>query len=88
MINHEDGTVDVSIGNGRALAIGDKAYALVHVGNRSGMASILTAGAAVTTDVTSEITGGRLAGLLQVRDVLVPQYRRNSISSPTASRPT
>lgn len=75
VINHEDGTADVSIGNGRALTIGDKAYALSTSASSTGMVSILASGAAVTTDVTNELTGGRLAGLVKVRDTLIPNYQ-------------
>ena len=88
VINHEDGTADVSIGNGRALTIGDKVYASSTSASRTGMVSILTSGAAVTTDVTNELTGGLLAGLVKVRDTLIRLIRRNSINSPIASRPT
>lgn len=75
VIPHEDGSVNVSIGNGRALVISDRSYALSATASSiNGFAQIMTDGAAVTTDVTGEILGGRIGGLLQVRDTLVPSY--------------
>jgi flagellar hook-associated protein 1 FlgK len=73
--HNDDGTVDVSIGSGRALVVGANTFALTATSTPpQGFARIISDGAAVPTDVTSEITGGKIAGLLQVRDVLVPQY--------------
>ena len=70
-----DGSIDVAIGNGRALVVGANTYDLTVASSPpQGFAQILSDGAAQTTDVTSEITGGRIAGLVQVRDVLLPQY--------------
>jgi flagellar hook-associated protein 1 len=70
-----DGSIDVAIGNGRALVVGANTYDLTVVSSPpQGFAQILSDGASQTTDVTSEITGGRIAGLVQVRDVLLPQY--------------
>jgi flagellar hook-associated protein 1 FlgK len=71
-----DGTIGVSIGNGRALVVGANSYDLSAVSSPpNGFAQVWSAGSSVSTDVTSEITGGRIAGLLQVRDTIVPQYR-------------
>lgn len=73
--HNDDGTVDVSIGSGRSLVVGANTFALTATSTPpQGFAQIISDGAAVPTDVTSEITGGRIAGLLQVRDVLTPQY--------------
>jgi flagellar hook-associated protein 1 FlgK len=75
VMNRQDGGVDVTIGNGRALVVGANPYSLTASSNPpQGFATIIAAGAAVPTDVTGEITGGRIGGLLQVRDVLVPSY--------------
>jgi flagellar hook-associated protein 1 FlgK len=53
----------------------DQAFHLeVTTSSVTGFAQIMTDGAATTTDVTSEITGGAVGGLLQVRDTLVPGY--------------
>jgi flagellar hook-associated protein 1 FlgK len=69
-----DNAVDVSIGNGRALVIGDTTFELRTAPQADGYLSLVSDGAAVPTDVTTEITGGRIGGMLQVRDTLMPQY--------------
>ena len=77
VIRRDDGMIDVAIGNGRALVVGANVYQLTAASTLPlGYAAILTDGADVTTDVTSEITGGRIGGLLQVRDTLVPAYQQ------------
>ena len=69
-----DGGADVTVGNGRALVVGDSQYAM-------GVTSTPPSGyAAVTigsgqTDITGEISGGTVGGLLHVRDTLVPAYK-------------
>jgi len=74
-ITRNDGSVDLSIGNGRALVIGQNAYALqLSSSSGTGFATI-TATGGTPTDVTHEITGGRVAGLVDVRDTLLPSYR-------------
>jgi flagellar hook-associated protein 1 FlgK len=74
-ITHEDGSIDLSIGNGRALVIGDRSFDLsVTISSTDGAAHVMTDGAAVTTDLTTEITGGRIGGLIYVRDTLLPSY--------------
>jgi flagellar hook-associated protein 1 FlgK len=76
VIQRSDGAIDVSIGNGRALVVGAHSYDLSAASTSpDGFASILTDGADVTTDITAEISGGRLAGLLQIRDQFVPGYQ-------------
>jgi flagellar hook-associated protein 1 FlgK len=75
VIQRSDGGVDVSLGNGRALVVGTSVFELsASTTGPSGFAAILTSGADVITDVTAEITGGQIGGLLQIRDVLVPGY--------------
>lgn len=71
VIPREDGGVDVSIGNGRALVAGERAYPLTTSSQPPLGLADLSVGSA---DVTAEISGGRLGGLLQVRDVLLPGY--------------
>ena len=67
--NRDDGAIDVTVGNGRALVAGEIAYGLTGVPG-GGVTTIWNGG----RDVTDEITGGRLAGYLEVRDVTVPGY--------------
>jgi flagellar hook-associated protein 1 FlgK len=71
VIHREDGAVDVSIANGRALVIGSSSYAV-------GVTSTPPAGFAALSlggvDITAGITRGRLAGALESRDALIPGY--------------
>jgi flagellar hook-associated protein 1 FlgK len=70
VLTNKTGGVDVSFANGRALVIGENAYGVTLGTTAQGFVTISSAG----TDVTSEISGGRLAGLLDARDVVVPKY--------------
>ncbi len=75
VVQRGDGTLDVTVGNGRALVVGANSYDLKAVSEPpNGFAAITTDGAAVTMDITSEISGGALGGFLHVRDVLAPAY--------------
>jgi flagellar hook-associated protein 1 FlgK len=68
----KDGGVDVTVGNGRPLVIGSSSYQLaVTPAAGSGLAQISTA---TGVDITHEISGGQVAGQIQVRDTLVPGY--------------
>jgi flagellar hook-associated protein 1 FlgK len=70
-IPRPDGGVDVTFGNGRPLVIGQSAYRLdmAQIGP-SGATQIMAQG----VNVTAEITGGRVGGLIHARDVLIPGY--------------
>jgi flagellar hook-associated protein 1 FlgK len=68
VLRRDDGGVDVTLSSGEAIVIGENAYALTTSPN--GLASISLAG----KDVTASLTGGRLGGLLQVRDTVIPGY--------------
>ncbi len=62
----------MTVGSGRALVIGDKAYALgIGTTGVTGLATITSDG----VDITREFTGGKVAGYLDVRDTLIPGYR-------------
>jgi flagellar hook-associated protein 1 FlgK len=70
-IHHADGSVDVSIGNGRALVTGAQVYDLTATsGGPQGFATISTG----DYDVSAEISGGSIGGQLRVRDTLIPGY--------------
>jgi flagellar hook-associated protein 1 FlgK len=71
VLDRQEGGVDITVGNGRPLVIGETSYS-VTVSNiaGTGYAALGING----TTVTSEITGGKLGGLLQVRDVNIPDY--------------
>lgn len=71
VVSRPDGGADVSVGNGRALVIGANTYQIgVTPIAVSGLADLTSAG----TVITAEITGGRVGGLLHVRDGLLPGY--------------
>jgi flagellar hook-associated protein 1 FlgK len=71
VVSRADGGVDVSMGNGRALVIGADTYGLeVRQAPGTGLAGLWSGG----VDITDEITGGTVGGLLHVRDVLLPGY--------------
>jgi flagellar hook-associated protein 1 FlgK len=71
-LERTEGGVDITIGNGRPLVIGSSGYTV-------GVTNTAPAGYAALTlsgiTVTSEITGGALGGMLQVRDVKLPDYQ-------------
>jgi flagellar hook-associated protein 1 FlgK len=71
VLPRNDGGVDVTLPSGRALAIGSNAYALTAAAGGSGLLAVSLEG----VDVTAELTGGRVGGLLYTRDTLVPGYR-------------
>ena len=67
-----DGGSDVSVAGGRALVVGANTYQLgVTPAAGTGLAD-LTSGGVV---ITSQVTGGRVGGELQVRDTLLPGYK-------------
>jgi flagellar hook-associated protein 1 len=68
-LQREDGGVDITIGNGRALVIGENDYP-VTVSQAGGVFRIFSGG----VDITTEISGGTLGGVIFTRDVLLPAY--------------
>jgi flagellar hook-associated protein 1 FlgK len=72
VIQHDDGSVDVSIGNGRGLVIGADVYGLTATSTGpQGFATLSSGG----VDVGAEISGGSIGGQLRVRDTFIPGYR-------------
>ena len=70
VIDRADGGVDVDIA-GRTLVVGNSAYALTATPvGPEGRITVSIGG----TNITSELTGGRIGGLLRVRDVNIPAY--------------
>jgi flagellar hook-associated protein 1 len=68
----ETGGVDISFGNGRPLVIGERDFAITPVSTGpSGFVDLTTDG----VSATQEVTGGRIGGLLHVRDVQLPDYQ-------------
>ena len=72
VLQRADGGVDITIGNGRALVIGENDYS-VQTSVVSGVEHIFSAG----VDITSEISAGKLGGVLYARDVVLPGYVAN-----------
>jgi len=71
VLEREGGGVDISVGNGRPVLVGETTYEIgVTSAPPSGYAALSING----TAVTSEIKGGRLGGFLQVRDTNIPDY--------------
>lgn len=70
-IERADGGVDLAIGNGRALVVGSTSMPLeARAQGPDGTSALYSGDYAITT----EITGGRLGGLLQVRDQYISDY--------------
>ncbi len=68
----DDSTIQVSFGFGRPLVVGDQVRPMGLTNQPvTGVAQITSDG----VDVTKEIAGGRLAGLIHTRDTLIPDYR-------------
>lgn len=71
VVQRGDGGVDVTVGSGRALVIGDETYRLEAVSTApSGFAQVEAGG----MDITSELRGGRLVGAIDARDTYIPDY--------------
>jgi flagellar hook-associated protein 1 FlgK len=69
VLQRADGGVDITIGNGRALVIGENDYP-VTVSQVGSVNHVFSAG----VDITAEISGGTLGGVIFTRDVLLPAY--------------
>jgi len=69
-IERKDGGMDVAFANGRALVIGENAYSVETGRDAAGFTTLLSGG----VDVTATVTSGRIGGLIEVRDRLVPDY--------------
>jgi flagellar hook-associated protein 1 FlgK len=70
VLQRGDGGVDITIGNGRALVIGENGYQ-VQTSVVGGVNHVFSAG----VDVTSELSAGKIGGLIYARDVLLPGYQ-------------
>lgn len=72
VITQPEGTVDVSIGAGRAVVVGANSYELTATAAPgTGLAELRIGG----VDITDELEDGSIGGLLQVRDEDIPAYR-------------
>jgi flagellar hook-associated protein 1 FlgK len=71
VVERSDGGVDITIGSGRALVIGDEIYQLEAVSQPpNGFAAVEAGG----LDITSELRSGRIVGAIEARDVNIPDY--------------
>jgi flagellar hook-associated protein 1 FlgK len=72
VLQRADGGVDITIGNGRALVIGENGYQ-VQASAVAGVNHIFAAG----VDITSELSAGKIGGLIYARDVRLPGYQND-----------
>jgi flagellar hook-associated protein 1 len=71
VIERGEGGLDVDLAGGRALVVGTTSVDLTAVASgANGRVEVRSAGVAITSD----ITGGRLGGVLRARDVHIPDY--------------
>lgn len=71
VLQRQDGGVDVTLGEGRAIVMGANTYALTAVSlPPDGLAAIELGG----IDITAEIGRGQLSGWIEVRDAMIPGY--------------
>lgn len=73
VLGRSDGGVDVSLGQGRAIVMGANTYTIEAVSAPvTGLAQLQLGG----VDITSEIRNGKLSGLIDVRDAMIPDYQQ------------
>jgi flagellar hook-associated protein 1 FlgK len=71
-ITNQDGTVQVSFAQGRPLVVGETSYQLgITNSGTTGLAQVMSA----ADNVTTFVSGGKLAGYINVRDTLIPNYK-------------
>jgi len=69
---NDDGTTSVTVGHGRPIVVSGHSYQMTLApGAPSGFSAVFVAG----SDVTAEIGGGTVGGLLHARDNLIPAYQ-------------
>jgi flagellar hook-associated protein 1 FlgK len=72
VLNRPDGAVDVTVTSGHALVVGPNAYAVTATPQPpSGFVTLHLA----DYDITSQMSGGHIGGLLALRDVKLPAYQ-------------
>jgi flagellar hook-associated protein 1 len=72
MLRAEDGSVSIFVGGQTPLVIGERLYSIGAVPAAGGTALLDHEG----RDITSQITGGRIATLLELRNTLLPGYQQ------------
>jgi flagellar hook-associated protein 1 len=68
-----DNSLTLTTSNGTALVVGGQSFALTTQTNAAGLQDVYAQG----TDITSDLTSGDLAGVLQVRDQTIPGLLSN-----------
>jgi flagellar hook-associated protein 1 FlgK len=76
-VAQSDGALNVYIGNGQTLVLGNRAQALVAVGNEydASRTEVGYLSGASTVNITSQLSGGKLAGALEFRRQLLDPAR-------------
>lgn len=72
-INAGNGSLTLTTSGGSALVVGGQSFALSTQANPSGLQDIFSQG----SNITSSITGGQLAGQLQIRDQEIPTLQNS-----------
>jgi flagellar hook-associated protein 1 FlgK len=72
-INAGNGSLTITTTNGAPLVVGGQSFQLTTQTNASGFQDILSQG----TKITAQITGGELAGQLQIRDQEIPAVQNS-----------
>ena len=70
------GSMNVTLSDGASLVNGSNASTLSTTINDSGRRDVVWA-SDLTESITSKITGGKLKGWIEVRDNVIPEYKRN-----------
>jgi flagellar hook-associated protein 1 FlgK len=70
---NSDNSLTLTTSNGAPLVVGGQSFALTTQTNASGFQDVYSQGA----DITSKLTSGQLAGLIQVRDQTIPGLLSN-----------
>ncbi|MEW6386762.1 MAG: flagellar hook-associated protein FlgK [Thermodesulfobacteriota bacterium] len=71
-----DGTVNVTLPNGRPLVTGIDSWTLEYTIDVNDEIDVTWHGPGGTVDhISDSLTGGKLSGLIQVRDTIIPQYQ-------------
>ena len=70
------GSINVSLRDGSSLVSGSKSFELSTMVNDSGHRDVALA-SDPTVSINSKISGGKLKGWIEVRDVIIPEYKEN-----------
>ena len=73
VINEPNGTVNISVGSGQPLVVGNQSFTLTAQNGATGLSrnDILLSTPSSNLNITEQVFGGRLGGLLEVRQELI-----------------